>query len=152
MDWSYLAGFVDGEGYIGIARARRFNGVSYGVHLDIGNTNKNIVKEIQKFIGIKRKIKEYDRPTKFYRIYYTGDSCRAVLGNLLPYLIVKKQQAEIVSNFPKRKHNNQFGKVNNFYIEFEQEKLYRKCRELNSNTKSNDNQSILFSNAGNSNR
>ena len=53
MDWSYVAGFFDGEGNIHMQRISDKNGeVKYfQVTLRIYNTDLNVLAKIQEFIG-----------------------------------------------------------------------------------------------------
>ena len=44
MDWSYIAGFIDGEGSIILSEGR--------VKIAVPNTNINVLNEICKFIGV----------------------------------------------------------------------------------------------------
>ena len=48
----YLAGFVDGEGYLGLARIRRrHRSPEYCLRLSIYNTNRAILEEIKRTTG-----------------------------------------------------------------------------------------------------
>src|SRR2546427_8507806 len=48
----YLAGFVDGEGYLGLARIRRdHRSPEYCLRLSVYNTNRRILEDIQRTTG-----------------------------------------------------------------------------------------------------
>jgi len=90
VDWSYLAGFIDGEGSIIIfdnPRNRR-------VTLSIPNTDKEVMLKIHKFLQYGTLI-EYDRKPNKWKIVYIykiseHKTVLKILKKLEPFLITKK--------------------------------------------------------------
>jgi len=95
IEKSYLAGIVDGEGSIYIAKN--------GVALTIANTNKTLIDWIDKrtegYYYVKKQPKEVDSTCYVY--YITGKKLSYFLQQIRPYLIVKRKQADIALNYIK---------------------------------------------------
>ena len=95
-DWqlAYLAGFIDGEGSIGIYGANRRN--NSAVRLMVNNTYLEVVDFIHALTGVGTVIyKEGGKrkaPSKIWQVTSVFEM-RDVIVKLLPYLIVKKNQA-----------------------------------------------------------
>ena len=100
MNWDYLAGFVDGEGSIGITSMRK--GQQFVPFLSIGNTNQQILKDIRDFLAIGYVTNGYNSKRNAKTIYHyklEGRSLLPVLLSLTPLLVVKKQQAVLVTKW-----------------------------------------------------
>lgn len=104
----YIAGFVDGEGCISIrvvARARRAVNKAATIFLSIVNTNKAVLEDIQKFLecGTLRLLRqeaqyrENEKAVWQYNVF--GGSAFLVIQKLLPFLRIKKRQAELALEF-----------------------------------------------------
>lgn len=94
---SYIAGFVDGEGYIGIRIDKGTN--HYGLRINITNTNLFILEWIQEQLncggciyGNKRQSIKHKLS---YKLEYGHKQAGKVLLKLLPYLRLKQPQAKI---------------------------------------------------------
>ncbi len=97
-DWAYLAGIVDGEGYLSIG-AHISPSKTYTLRpiLDIGNTDKQIIDFCHKVLGGRvggPVIK--NRQTPFHRFRLYGKELEAPLQKLLPYLISKREVAGLI--------------------------------------------------------
>jgi len=114
----YIAGFVDGEGYFGVVRKmdpprikkRRpnYNGYYYTPVLKISQVakHKEVLTEICKFIGYgifwKSKKKYWEKRGQFNANPVISLEFRGmkrvipIAKKLLPYLIVKRKQAELI--------------------------------------------------------
>jgi len=97
----YMAGFVDGEGTITANNRQMFNKEKLAVHyrLLIPNTHIGVLEHLQKIWGGRLSL--YAKPRKetynqVYSLYWGGKSCIPILKAILPYLIVKKRQTELV--------------------------------------------------------
>lgn len=99
----YVAGFIDGEGYI--ALSHRFEHNSSGTYgtwsswVTITNTKPLILHLIQnKYGGFMYK--RIPDPTKnhkpAYQLIFVKKTARNLLKSILPYLILKKRQAELL--------------------------------------------------------
>lgn len=101
----YIAGFVDGEGTIGMSKYVAVNGkIGLATHLTIANTNREVLEWLKSKTRLKREFRTY-RSHKINRksvhainINRMGDVL-AFLTAILPYLIVKKKQAELMVEY-----------------------------------------------------
>ena len=104
----YMAGIVDGEGSISIRRENpKGNYVYYRVTLRVTNTNKELIDWLQKtFNGTVHKRKNWKscwKPCFEWKVY---DSIAiTIIKRILPYLIVKLQQASLAIHFQRAKSN-----------------------------------------------
>lgn len=111
MDWSYVAGFLDGEGSISLARggSYRYKGVrrepTYRPAVSLSNTNREVLDAIATFVGIgKVHVHREERGNKTGFVYMlTGQRASKLLAGVLPHLIVKREQAEIALAFIERR-------------------------------------------------
>lgn len=101
-EMAYLAGIVDGEGSIGIARHRvtKHNRTYFRPHLTISNTNEDLLEWLQArhFRG-NLVMNTKHRP--YFKIAWGGFSVAEVLKALLPYLVIKRRHAELLIEFCK---------------------------------------------------
>lgn len=101
MNNSYLAGFLDGEGYIGIHRNAHKWGCSYGIDISIGNNNLTVLEKIQEKFGGKIYIRKiYKGHKQEYSLFWSGENAKNLLLQIKDELIIKKEQAEYAINFP----------------------------------------------------
>jgi hypothetical protein len=107
-DAAYIAGFVDGEGSVGIQRMR-YGGKNpaYTVSLRIYSTNSNVLVKIHRKLGVG-SLRPYERKNKhwktLWRLYILSNQAIEVLQVILPYMIIKKAHAENAIKFQlKRK-------------------------------------------------
>jgi hypothetical protein len=107
--WAYLAGLIDGEGSFviqktsveKIAKSSRSKTPKYLAYFCIGMVEKAPLDLIQEVIGAG-KVYEERVPNRrsIWRIRFAGRlTLMPFIRQLLPYLIVKKKQAEVVLNF-----------------------------------------------------
>ena len=132
---AYFAGFVDGEGTIGVYRARRpenRSGFRYQPTLVAANTYYPVLEALQRMCGNGR-ITQTNNPISEhhktgFRLQFSSDQIRRILPQILPYLIVKKPQAEYVLEFlavtVKRRNPGQA-------YEARCDELARSCKLLN---------------------
>jgi len=138
----YIAGFLDGEGYISILKLRRKSargGIWYQAVIKVSQREKDA------------KVLEYIQETYGGvingRRIYTDNSCPSItldiknrkdiqrmLADLLPYLIVKKKQAELLIEFFKYA-GTKSRKLEAMYLidnlKEKQSQLYEVARKLN---------------------
>lgn len=133
---AYLAGLIDGEGYIGIMMNRRGNKKNfhsakdyiYTPVLKVCMTDKDTIEWLYRsFGGTFETRKAHHNAKESY-----GWMCRkALVGKFLrylyPYLRVKKKQAEIIFRFPIGKPGILLSKE----IWDKRDKLYEEIRTLN---------------------
>jgi hypothetical protein len=137
--WAYLAGMIDGEGYIAVTRhykdkqkniSRR--GYEIETKLTIASMNNTTLIKIRDLTGlgqiVKMMIQRKDEPKPYpnYFIRYNVMAQRIILPNVLPFLIHKKEIALIVLDLldyrQKYPYPNEAGKISRekFYLEIEE--------------------------------
>lgn len=93
----WLAGFFDGEGYIGVAwnKTRR----SFYPRATVSNTHLPTLKVIQAQFGgsLHRSYGPNGKnQRKCYSLHWGHKSVRQLLETIAPYLVTKKEQAELL--------------------------------------------------------
>ena len=138
MDWSYIAGFFDGEGNFKINGIKMTNEkISYQLQIRIDNTNKEVLEKIKKFLGygqIYTRIRKEQNRQNIYQ--FTISNKKDALNFLLKIkdlLIEKKPQAEyLLKNFNFKRNNNMYfdvEKLRSFITRKNQEK-HRKYKTI----------------------
>ncbi len=96
----YLAGFFDGEGCICITHyIRPVTGTSiFQLKATVSNLNFDVLKLIKDNFGggLTKKGKD-----GCYRYYSSSKTAANFIARILPYLIIKKEQAELALEFQK---------------------------------------------------
>ncbi len=99
---AYAAGFFDGEGYVGLQRARRPEclGFTYSLRIQIGQDDERPLLYLASLWSGKVTI----RPTpRIRRVHYQwclfGPSAGQFLADIEPFLIVKRAQANLAIKF-----------------------------------------------------
>jgi hypothetical protein len=135
----YLAGFVDGEGCIGVNRRKRNIWDTYDPYLSITNTDLSVLEYIKKntMVGSIRENMSI-RPGRFgrkrvYGYWLSNRNARMVIKAIYPYLIVKKEQAKLVIDMPKR--GGSFNLETEKYRKNKQIETYLKLKELHGRSK-----------------
>ena len=104
---AYIAGFVDGEGSISLLKRKNIEchtwQYCFRIQINVTNTFKAVLDEMQAITGVG-KVYLHSRGTEknrtCYRWQVRGLKARSLLWEIIPYLRVKKHQAEIALNFP----------------------------------------------------
>ena len=126
MDIRYVSGLMDGEGCIAIRRRvemPRNPRVSYMLVVQISMTHEGVVSAVHKAFGgamseIKWHRRMNNRPAYQWRLYSTA--CAAFLEKCIPYLIVKRDEAQLGISF--QKHMNEYtNKLRHFPVERQEE-------------------------------
>ncbi len=138
MHIKYLAGFVDGEGCIGIIKASpqkktRETKPRYEPKIAIVNCDYRILEKISITYGghitTRRKFKPHHR--KVFTLTFCGKSLQKLLPILTPHLIIKQTQAKYLSELiSTRKHTY---RTNSYSLKEmnRKERIYKKCCKLN---------------------
>jgi hypothetical protein len=96
ISWEYLAGFIDGEGCIKCYRSggeyKNLERKKLRPRITIGQKDREVLDEIQTFLGTNLKVTlSYDcHYLQICSVYHV----RRILTNILPYLVVKRKDAE----------------------------------------------------------
>lgn len=100
--YMYLAGIIDGEGCITVGAGQRETCVNYNPILAVQNTSKALIDWLQSKFGgqvyLSKKQTKKNKPAWTWRFTKKKD-IELILLAVLPYLIVKREQAKILLNF-----------------------------------------------------
>lgn len=99
-EWAYLAGIIDGEGTICMYRLG-LKYKCYTVRVHFSNTNPVLIKWVSDRLGGYIKLDNNSSRHENWKDAYTWSITHRVnivwfLEHVLPYLVIKKQQAQIV--------------------------------------------------------
>src|SRR5216684_8752706 len=98
LSLEYIAGYVDGEGSIGVYSGTNKSGRNgYHLTVSVANTFPCAVAELKSRFG--GSIRQKPSPQTAHRTQYlwqvTGDNARAFLAAIIPFLVEKKPQAQL---------------------------------------------------------
>lgn len=106
--WSYLAGLFDGEGTVCISTSHNKNGtVIFQMNVKVANTKLELMQWLVKnFGGAYFVSNAKNDANKRYSTQYSWqpkgkNNRKEVLVNMLPYLVIKRQQALVGLEFEK---------------------------------------------------
>lgn len=131
---AYIASFVDGDGCIGLSQRQNKN--RYYPYLRIANTNIKILKYIQKFYGfgsIQTANTTYRTTPNCKQCYYyqtVNQKATKIISSILPYLVLKQNQAKLIVKFQSKVKNYGYWNKNSKLFAW-QENYYKKIRKLN---------------------
>jgi hypothetical protein len=138
---SYIAGILDGEGAIGIKRYRptgRKRTVCYFAYICCGMIDKQIPLLLQETFGGSCREECVQRQRSIWRWDINGRlRIIAVLEALLPYLRVKREQAETLLHYcyttdaQRKKNGREFAMVSDEEL-LRREEAYLELRKLKS--------------------
>lgn len=135
---AYAAGFLDGEGCITIGKARQTGNpqrLYYTLNVTAANTNLAVLQRLEKTYG-GSTLGRADHIAKGwkqgYRWRVSSWGAVAFLKEVMPFLIVKRRQAEIALEFQQnmRHSGNRWSVLSDRECEY-REKLYWEIRKLN---------------------
>lgn len=108
-DLAWAAGFIDGEGCIRIAKTNTRDKISkrYSLMITAPQTDSRPIYKLQKMFG--GTITEYDKGIykKQWCWKVAAHASENVLNHLLPYFVVKGEQAQIALEFQSVMNANQ---------------------------------------------
>jgi hypothetical protein len=102
---AYIAGLVDGEGCIQINR--RDNGKRFGLYVSIDNTDRRMIEWLERtiqygFCTVQKKRAKANWNAG-YRFVVQERYAADLLQRVKPYLVIKREQAEVALEFQARK-------------------------------------------------
>lgn len=102
LELSYIAGLIDGEGTIAV---NFDNELGLRLIMYFGSTNKEVVAWVKSKLGTggyteyrKENLGENNKP--FYSCYWGSKKSLEILKAIKPYLIIKKEHAEVALQYP----------------------------------------------------
>jgi hypothetical protein len=137
-DLAYIAGIVDGEGYLGLNKIRELRRsnitTSYCPHLKIAMTDSQAVEFIKECFGgtifVRKSIANGKRNKDQYVWQITNKlAIKKILVLLLPYLKVKRDTAVVILDYISlRERKIEISWKNNYNSE--EDNLYLKSKEV----------------------
>lgn len=124
----WLAGFIDGEGYIGVVK----KGTRYQSQVRIATTHKETMEYVAKLLevpcGVHKPSKGNGKWKSCYRAVVYDKRAEELCKELLPYLRTKKAQAKNLIKFREtiKYGRNQYSSPRNSQTPF-----WLKSKELN---------------------
>jgi len=107
MDYSYVGGFTDADGCIGVVK-QRYKGrdkICHRLKLTIVQNNLEVLEHIQKIIGEKSFISKLKRDSssnrQCYSLNYDSAHAHRAIQKVEPFLRRKQYEAEIAQKFWK---------------------------------------------------
>jgi len=102
--WPYLAGLFDGEGTVCIGTIKGKNAPCLVLYVKIANTDLRLMQWLIKNFGGAYSVSSSKKHKKNYRLQYawrpSGKANRKkLLEGLIPYLVIKKEQAMLGLEF-----------------------------------------------------
>jgi len=101
LSLAYYAGLLDGEGHIGIHRTvrKRDQGVQYGGRMSLRMSEREVIEQFAEDFGLSAgpaNCGTRHAKREVFGVSAEGRRSRVLLEQLLPYLRVKRAQAELV--------------------------------------------------------
>jgi len=101
---AYIAGIIDGEGHITVIRAKRADmrsGLLYTPAVGVTNQSEELIRWLDEriFWTIRSLRPDQSGYTWVYRPSVSGHSAAVLLRVLLPFLVIKRDRAEMVIKF-----------------------------------------------------
>ncbi|SRR5258708_4687996 len=95
----YMAGFFDGEGYVYLQKVNRNH--AYSLWVVVSNTNQEPLRLMkERWGGHLAYVKRHNLIQRdIYRLFISTNNAIRFLEEVLPYLIIKKPQAELALEF-----------------------------------------------------
>ena len=132
----YLAGLIDGEGCLMITRLKKVpeyksGRFRYAPVLTITNTHLPLLQSIQMAWG--GRIREGIKGSGVYTIYFNSSQMRKLVPFFYPYLVIKKDQAELLMDYldslkkngPKSLSDEQYDKYGSYWQRLKDMKAVR---------------------------
>jgi hypothetical protein len=137
-DKAYIAGFLDGEGEVGIHKMTEpdmVRGCRHRLEIAFTNTHKDVLLFIQSIYGgnISKKQLHSENHRQCYRLRIEGMTSIKLLRDVFPYLKIKRMQAEIAFQFAKtlrRVGGNTRRPITNRVFD-KRENLYSEIKNIN---------------------
>jgi len=98
---AYMAGFIDGEGSVGLNKCNTRKRFSYRLEVQVMQVDKRPLSFIQGHFGGSISLRKHDNPkwSDCWHLVFTDRAAEKLLRAILPYLIVKKERATVVLKY-----------------------------------------------------
>ena len=95
---AYIAGLFDGEGCVVIRKDRKY----FRLEVRITNTNRKVIDYIHSFFNGDVIVYDKGRYKTCYNLRFADGKGAKFLKSVLPYLIIKKEQAKLGIEFQEK--------------------------------------------------
>ena len=136
-DAAYIAGILDGEGYITLNRQKRYRKRwndevwDYIPRVDITQARRELLDHIASLLEGSYSLRHGGRDGNYWRISLGASSLQWLLPQVIPYLVLKKEIARMVLEYSifrtRQNHRHKFNENRPW-----QDEMYKRCKELNS--------------------
>lgn len=131
---AYLAGIIDGEGTVYIQKVDRKTFFDYFPRIQIISTNKDLIVWIKDIFGGIVTSRDRSNENRNWRLQHTWYTSRKIMDILLPfilpYLIIKKNQVEVMIEFRKTFLEKKSHRISDEILTFREECMF-KIRHFN---------------------
>lgn len=102
-DYAWAAGFLDGEGCLGVYVGSGYGGCkTHVVRVSVSSTSREVVEHLQGIIGGSVTVKSHQREgwSQGYQLQISRAAAVVhALEMLMPYIVLKRPEAELVLQF-----------------------------------------------------
>jgi hypothetical protein len=107
----YLAGFIDGEGYISVVKhkdSRTARGFTLHPIINISGSDKEVLNQLNNVVNgkIRTKQKQYGCKQVYDIQLQDLEGIKALLKSIIPYLLIKSKQATLMKEFVELRLRN----------------------------------------------
>ena len=130
---AYLAGIIDGEGTIVIAKQKIREGRKnhlYSLRMQVGNSEKRLIDWLQENFGGSIHIMRERHERKFYQWTVGSKDTYKLLKEMKYYLVIKEEQADIGIKFYERTLSHKPGRKVPMWLSEKREELFQKMKDL----------------------
>lgn len=115
LNLAYAGGLFDGEGSIFIGKVktdRNKSGLLFRLHIEMCNTNEVAVRRMQLYFGgsVYERYADIDTRRTLWAWHLRGQKALGFLRIIVPYLRIKKPQAELAIEFQARQRLGRYTK------------------------------------------
>jgi len=94
--WAYLAGFIDGEGSLGVYQS--------GPRICVSNTHLEVLEWFIRVsgsgvIGKRTGSSQFTATKQCYQLHWQANGCRQILPKIIPFMHEKKERAELLLEY-----------------------------------------------------
>lgn len=102
MERAWAAGFFDGEGCVHIAELKTRYGLRHCLRITVTQRKIEPLTRFTYAVGVEGSMEFKQQGKGCWQLVYAGPKAQAVLRALLPFLSLKKQEAELAIKFQDR--------------------------------------------------
>ena len=128
----YIAGMFDGSGSVRIDKVIKRGRTAFQSIVTISNMNQGIIEKIQEKVG--GKINSYHRRSAYRREYFLvmhGKKGASFLNQVMPFLVVKKEHAQLFLEFVETLRSNHHGERLSTLVLRKRERIYEEFKKIN---------------------